>query len=285
VVIVSPTPHTPHPTMTIYQELALQLIQNRQKLGRPLIQGIVGGQGTGKTTLAKALISILAESGYRTATLSLDDLYKTYCDRMALQQSDPRLIWRGPPGTHDVDLGLTALDAIRTSNSVTIPRFDKSAHQGAGDRTTPEIVTNIDILLFEGWFVGVRPIESAAFDTAPPPIITAEHKTFARDINQQLSNYLPLWERLDSLIVLYPQDYRYSLQWRKQAEHDMIATGLPGMTDIQIEEFVNYFWRALHPELFIKPLIASSELVDLVIEINADHSWGRAYQPNPSSNA
>jgi D-glycerate 3-kinase len=266
--------------MTIYQELAHQLIQNRQKLGHPLIQGILGGQGTGKTTLAKALISIITEAGYRAATLSLDDLYKTYCDRIALQQIDPRLIWRGPPGTHDVDLGLTTLDAIRNSqNLVTIPRFDKSAHRGAGDRTTPEIVTNIDILLFEGWFVGVNPIEPAVFDTAPPPIITAEHKIFARDMNQQLGSYLQLWERLDSLIVLYPQDYRYSLQWRKQAEHDMIASGKPGMSDIEIEEFVNYFWRALHPELFIKPLVTSSQLVELVIEINCDHSFGKTYKP------
>ncbi len=270
--------------MIIYQELAHQLAQKRENIGRPIIQGILGGQGTGKTTLAKALISILEEMGYRAATLSLDDLYKTYCDRMALKQVDPRFIWRGPPGTHDIDLGFSVLDAIRTSqNPIVIPRFDKSAYNGIGDRTTPEIVSNIDILLFEGWFVGVRPVEPTVFETAPPPIINVEHKTFARDINQLLSNYLPLWERLDSLIVLYPQDYRYSVQWRKQAEHDTIATGKPGMTDNQIEEFVNYFWRALHPELFIKPLVASPQLVDLVIEINADHTFGRAYQPQASS--
>ncbi|MEL7246354.1 MAG: glycerate kinase, partial [Cyanobacteria bacterium J06573_2] len=51
------------------------------------------------------------------------------------------------------------------------------------------------------------------------------------------------------------------------------ARGKTGMSDIEIEEFVNYFWKALHPELFIKPLIKSPS-VDLVIEINPNHSFG-----------
>jgi D-glycerate 3-kinase len=50
------------------------------------------------------------------------------------------------------------------------------------------------------------------------------------------------------------------------------------MTDAEIESFVNYFWRSLHPELFINPLIESSA-VDLVIEINADHSFGKISHP------
>ena len=103
---------------------------------------------------------ILQQLGYRTLSLSLDDLYKTYSDRLVLKQQDPRLIWRGPPGTHDIDLGLNVLDQIRQCKSpVMVPRFDKSAYSGAGDRTTPEIVTDVDIVLFEGWFVGVRPID------------------------------------------------------------------------------------------------------------------------------
>ncbi|GAX40454.1 hypothetical protein NIES4075_14200 [Tolypothrix sp. NIES-4075] len=260
--------------------LAMQLASRRQELGRPFIQGILGGQGTGKTTMCAVLTLILKELGYHTLSLSLDDLYKTYSDRLKLTQQDPRLIWRGPPGTHDIDLGLTVLDRIRQLQSpVAVPRFDKSAYGGAGDRITPEIVEGIDIVLFEGWFVGVQPIDPAAFDTAPPPIITDEDKAFARDMNRQLSDYLPLWQRLDSLIVLYPKDYRCSLEWRLQAEQQMIAAGKSGMSEKEIEQFVYYFWRSLHPELFIKPLVTMPTLVDLVIKINTDHSFGAVYQP------
>ncbi|MBE9103801.1 glycerate kinase [Nostoc cf. edaphicum LEGE 07299] len=258
--------------------LGIKLASQRQQLGRPLIQGILGGQGTGKTTMSKILILILDHLGYRTVSLSLDDLYKTYSDRLLLTQQDPRLIWRGPPGTHDIDLGLNVLDQIRQSqNPVMLPRFDKSAFGGAGDRTTSEMVTDVDIVLFEGWFVGVRPINADVFDTAPPPIVTDEDKAFAREMNLRLHDYLPLWERLDSLIVLYPTDYRYSLEWRKQAEQQMIAAGKSGMSNAEIEQFVNYFWRSLHPELFIKPLVKDATVVDMVIEINGDRSFGKVY--------
>jgi D-glycerate 3-kinase len=259
----------------LWLPLGIKLASQRQQLGRPLIQGILGGQGTGKTTMCKILSLILNQLGYQTVSLSLDDLYKTYSDRLLLTQQDPRLIWRGPPGTHDIDLGLDVLDKIRQLQSpVMVPRFDKSAFGGAGDRTNPEIVTNIDIVLFEGWFVGVRPINADVFDTAPPPILTDADKAFARDINHRLYDYLPLWERLDSLIVLYPTDYRCSLEWRKQAEQQMIAAGKSGMSNAEIEQFVNYFWRSLHPELFIKPLVKN---VDLVIEIHGDRSFGEVY--------
>lgn len=265
----------------LWLPLATQLASNCQKLGRPLIQGILGGQGTGKTTMCSVLSLILTRLGYRTLSLSLDDLYKTYGERLALKQQDPRLIWRGPPGTHDVELGVAVLEQIfHRKSPVAVPRFDKSLHAGAGDRTHPEIVENVDIVLFEGWFVGVRPIDPKAFDTAPPPILTQEDRVFARDMNSKLNDYLPLWEQLDSLIVLYPKDYRLSLEWRKQAERQMIVASKSGMSEKEVEEFVNYFWCSLHPELFIKRLVKSPDLVDLVIEINADHRFGAVYKPS-----
>ncbi len=267
----------------LWLPLAMQLASWRQQLGRPLIQGVLGGQGTGKTTLSAVLSLILAHLGYRTLSLSLDDLYKTYTERQHLQQQDPRLIWRGPPGTHDVELGKQLLDQLSQPNlkqPVFVPRFDKSAWGGAGDRTAPEMVEGIDIVLFEGWFVGVRPIDSAIFDAPlPAPIQTSADRSFAREMNDRLKDYLPLWERLDRLMLLYPVDYRLSQQWRRQAEQQMIATGKSGMADAQIDEFVEYFWRSLHPELFVTPLTRNSSWVDLVIEINRDRSLAAIYQP------
>jgi D-glycerate 3-kinase len=267
----------------LWLPLAIQLADYRQQLDRPLIQGILGGQGTGKTTLAVVLKLILAQLEYRTLSLSIDDLYKTYQERQQLREHDPRLIWRGPPGTHDVELGVQVLDELRSPNSsdsILVPRFDKSAWQGAGDRTDFEPVQKADIVLFEGWFVGVRPVAATVFEgMTPAPIKTESDRAFARDMNERLKTYLPLWERLDYLIVLYPIDYRLSLQWRRQAEAEMIATGKSGMSDSEIKEFVKYFWKALHPELFITPLIHNPNWVDLVIEINSDHTPDRVYHP------
>ena len=284
----------------LWLPLAIQLSTEKQSLNRPLIQGILGGQGTGKTTLCEVLKLILLKLGYSTVSLSLDDLYKTYAARQQLQKADPRLIWRGPPGTHDIDLGISVLDELRGSQTlqlpavdapnfdilkpdiiknIEIPRFDKSACGGAGDRSQPEIISDADIVLFEGWFVGVEPIVDTRLNEflacAPFPIFTEADCQFARDMNAKLHDYLPLWNRLDRLIVLYPQDYRISQVWRNQAEREMMATGKSGMTEAEINRFVEYFWKALHPELFIKSMVEEGDRVDLVVEILGDRAIGK----------
>ena len=267
----------------LWLPLAVNLAELRQKLGRTPIQGILGSQGTGKSSLASILCLLLSHLDYTTVSLSLDDIYKTHTERFRLQKTDPRLIWRGPPGTHDIYLGLKVLENCLQkdfSEPILIPRFDKSAHDGEGDRGKPKAMAKADIVLFEGWFVGVRPIEETVFNNPLEPIKSQQDIRFAKDNNERLKAYVPLWDKLDSLFLLYPTDYRYSKQWRKEAEHKMIASGKTGMSDREIEDFVDYFWRALHPELFITPLIQQPDLVDLVIEIDKNHKYSKIYKPN-----
>lgn len=258
--------------------LALQLAFLRQQSPRPIVQGILGGQGTGKTTLAATLTLILEHLGYRTVGLSLDDLYKSHAERQRLKAEDPRLIRRGPPGTHDVDLGLEVLQQLRQgATRVNVPRFDKSAFAGDGDRTDPEPVEGAEIILFEGWFVGVEPVDPSCFDNPPPPIVSEADKAFARDCNRRLEEYVPLWDCCDRLMVLSPVDYRLSQRWRLQAEHEAIAQGKAGLSDEEVREFVEYFWKALHPELFIAPLLAPNAKSALVVTLEADHRISRIY--------
>lgn len=271
----------------LWLPLAVQLANQRQQLGRPIIQGILGGQGTGKTTLTRSLALILQRLGYRAVSLSIDDLYKTYAERQQIAATDPRLVWRGPPGTHDVGLGCQVLSQLRQGDRIVdLPRFDKSLHSGQGDRTTPDPVNNIDIVLFEGWFVGIRPLPPDQLATAltqlPWPIQTEADCQFAQDCNQWLRDYEPLWDLLDRLMVLCPPDYRLSQQWRRQAEQDMKATGKAGLSDDTIDQFVIYFWRALHPELFIQPMIAGTtahQSADLVVMVDANHQPGNIFPP------
>lgn len=267
----------------LWLPMAEQVAVWREALARPMVQGISGMQGTGKTTLALILGEILSLMGFRVCRLSIDDLYKTYRDRQQLQQADPRFHWRGPPGTHDLNLGLQVLQQLRTTfhEPIALPRFDKSAHSGAGDRTQPDWITNPEIILFEGWFVGARPVDLHRFDTAPPPINTAADRDFAREVNQRLWDYLPLWQQLDRLILLYPVDYRLSEQWRQQAEQRMMTEGKSGMSPAEVSQFVEYFWRSLHPELFIKPLLHDPR-VDWVIEIDAAHCPQSIHSPTLS---
>jgi D-glycerate 3-kinase len=261
--------------------LALQLIDlqqqnkilNDKNQAAPLIQGIVGVQGAGKSTLAKTLQILIECLGCSCVAFSLDDLYKTYRDRLKLQKTDPRLAWRGVPGTHDVDLGINILQKLRRRQSVEIPRFDKSAFDGAGDRSGYQTIQPVDIVLFEGWFVGMRPLPEIQ-----PFFANGADWQFAQDMNQALSAYLPMWELLDRLLVLYPHDYRWSLDWRKQAEQEMGASGNSAMTAEQIDQFVHYFWRALHPLCYFCYLFTQLNWVDLVATINCDRHFGAIYK-------
>jgi D-glycerate 3-kinase len=80
--------------------------------GKPLIVGINGAQGSGKSTLCKFLEVLLVEHNQVGITLSLDDLYLTRAERLAAAADDhPLFATRGVPGTHDVELGM----AIRVS--------------------------------------------------------------------------------------------------------------------------------------------------------------------------
>ena len=264
--------------------LAQRLANQQQQIGRSLIQGLLGGQGSGKTTLGFVLNILLRHLGKTFLSISLDDLYKTYRERQKLRDHTPALIWRGPPNTHDIDLGIQVLQQLRDRSlekpkPIAIPRFDKSLHNGAGDRIAPEISYDADIILFEGWFVGMRPLPIAAFKNFVPPILSESDREFALTCNANLYNYLPLWAYLDSLIVIKPENYNYSYQWRIEAEHKLIATGKTGMSDQEITKFVEYFWKALHPELFMPRMISDRASVDLVIEISRSHLPTRIYRP------
>ncbi len=243
------------------------------------VQGILGGQGTGKTTLSRVLQLLLGELSQQAAVLSIDDLYLTYAERCELKEKDPRFIWRGPPGTHDIDLGIRTfaqIDSAAPGERVSLPRFDKSLNGGQGDRTQPELVPRPTIILFEGWCVGAEPISEDTFSALtelPEQINTEADRLFAYDCNRKLKAYLPLWDYLDSLIVLRPEDYRFSQQWRQQAEKQMIEAGKSGLGGEEIADFVTYFWRALHPQLFIEPLTRASQ-TDLVVTIRQNHQLG-----------
>jgi D-glycerate 3-kinase len=54
----------------LWLPLAIKIVSSRQNLGRPFIQGILGGQGTGKTTMCQILSFIIQQLGYCTLCLS-----------------------------------------------------------------------------------------------------------------------------------------------------------------------------------------------------------------------
>ena len=120
---------------------------------KPLIVGINGAQGTGKTTLCKFLELLLKKRGLRAITLSLDDLYLTHSERLQLAaEVHPLFATRGVPGTHAVALAFSILEDVLAGRTFEIPRFDKSCDDRSNEVT--RISGPVDVVLFEGWCVG-----------------------------------------------------------------------------------------------------------------------------------
>ena len=82
-------------------------IENKyKKKGKTLFLGFSGGQGSGKTTVAKILKIILKKFFKRKIHISsIDDFYKTLEVRNKMVHTiHPLFKTRGAPGTHDINL-------------------------------------------------------------------------------------------------------------------------------------------------------------------------------------
>ena len=203
---------------------------------RPLMVGLNAPQGAGKTTLTKSLVGLFAELGVRAVSVSIDDFYLRRSEQLALASrhpGNPFLEHRGYPGTHDVELGARVLQALRDGHDVDVPRYDKSAHGGRGDRSdaVTQIRGQVDVVLLEGWMLGFQPVEHVSDERLRVP-------------NDALRAYDAWTDRLDVLISLRMKHSSQVVQWRIEAERAMRASGKPGLTDAEVEDYVRRFLPA-----------------------------------------
>ncbi|WP_159681587.1 kinase [Luteimonas sp. 9C] len=251
---------------TLVDTLLAELVRG----AAPQVFGISGLQGTGKSTLAAQVVRAAEARGLRAAVLSLDDLYLDRDARQTLARGvHPLLATRGPPGTHEVALGLAAFDAVRAGAPTRLPRFDK-----LGDRRVPESawpnVHGLDLLLFEGWCVGT-PAEPATALVEPVNALERDEDaagTWRRWCNAALArDYPALWAGLDRLLFLQPPGFEVVFDWRLQQEHTLQAAEPErgGMDAAGIARFVQHFERVSRQALRTLPGLA-----DAVVTLDAE---------------
>lgn len=241
--------------------------------GAPLIVGVSGSQGSGKSTLCRMLEALLmAEHGLRTATLSLDDLYLTRAERQALARTvHPLFLTRGVPGTHDVALGLSLLAAVREGQAgLTLPRFDKAADDRASEAAWPRLAAPVDVLLFEGWCMGAQP-EAEADLVQPINRLEAEEDPdgiWRRHVNDALAGpYRALFAAADCTIMLAAPGFEAVLGWRQLQEQKLRARTGAGMSDAELARFV------MHYERITRHLLADLPgRADVIVTLGADHA-------------
>lgn len=257
-----------------YLPLAVWLAEKRSE-GRTLVVGICGGQGSGKSTLTDFLELVWAQMDLRSAGFSLDDIYLTKAERRELAQTvHPLLRTRGVPGTHDVQLGTSTIATLCNGNprsETPIPQFDKSIDDRAPRADWPIYRGAVDILLFEGWCVGARP-----WPDADAPINELERREDADGIwrnfvNAQLAGpYRELFALLDVLLMLKVPDMNCVLEWRQLQERKLRARSGGGMSDDELERFVQHYERITRNLLAEMPARA-----DCVFELGRDHQIDR----------
>ena len=180
-----------------------KILGSGNDFNHPLILGINGSQGSGKSTLGD-LFRYVAEHYYHrdVLSLSIDDFYLTRNEREILADNiHPLLITRGVPGTHDIDMAMDTISSLKDfTKSVSIPRFDKSVDDRAEEDQWDLVSIQPDIIVLEGWCLGT---DAQAEDELLIPVNNLEtaedpQTIWRRYVNQQLKqNYQPLFSQVD----------------------------------------------------------------------------------------
>lgn len=171
------------------------------------------------------------------------------------------------------------IDLNTPEDSVKIPRYDKSAFSGLGDRadpsTWPTASGPVDIVLFEGWMLGFKAIDPEEVVKVSPHLAP---------INKALKSLEGEWDSfVDSWLVVKLNTPEYVFKWRLEAEQKMRKGGKPGMTDEQITDFCNRYmpaYRAYLPGLYAHGPTTMKQGKCLMIELDESRS-PTAEQPGP----
>lgn len=251
--------------------LAASIAALFERRGRPVIAGLCGAQGSGKSTTARKLVRRLEAAGLRAVTCSLDDFYLTRAQRAELSRDiHPLLATRGVPGTHDIELldgTLAALMTASATDETFIPVFDKLADDRRPVDDWRGISGRSDIVILEGWCVGARP--------QPPHRLEEPINALERDedpaaiwrtyVNDKLAvEYAEIFGQLDLQISLQAPDFDCVFKWRAQQETELSAAvssrGKP-MGPAELRRFILHFER-------VSRWLMESPAADLIVELN-----------------
>lgn len=233
-----------HPDLV---ELVGRLIADGPRDRPPLI-AVIGAQGSGKTTLARA-----AADRFGAAQISIDDVYLTRAERAALaREVHPLFVTRGPPGTHDLALLGDLIDALSTAgpdDETLIPDFDKRGDDRRPRDRWRRFRGRPSAILIDAWCLGALAEDAAALAT---PLNALERERdpdgrWRRAVNAFVAGpYADFAGRFDAILFLQAPGFEVVLDWRSQQEADLLGVApddLPQDERRRLAGFIQYFER------------------------------------------
>ena len=245
---------------------------------KPLMIGLAGGQGSGKTTISSILTLILQKYfKLKVFKVSIDDFYKTRKNRKLLSKNKHSLLMtRGVPGTHDIDLMLKFFKNIKSKNfkNLTVPKFNKAIDDRCKKNLWYKIKSKPDVVIFEGWCVGARAQTNKQLKKPINSLekVHDESIKWRSHVNNQLkTKYKTLFKQLDGLIYLKAKNFNLLKNWRLKQERKLwIQTkntkNLKIMSSRDIIDFMQTYQR-ITQQMF-KDAIRSSSII---MNLNSNH--------------
>lgn len=250
---------------SVARAVTAYVVECQRSQSEPLRVGISGVQGSGKSTLAQQLKAVLVQRGVATTHFSLDDFYLTHSERLRLaREVHPLLVTRGVPGTHDHVWLADTLDQLSTASAdrpVAIPRFDKRSDDRVAPNQWQTVTALPEVILFEGWCVGV-PAQSDAALVEPVNALERDEDrdgVWRRWVNAMLrEHYQPIWDSLDTLIVLQAPSFDVVKRWRGESERERREQGDDHeMSTDQLAFFIAHYERLSTQSLATLPRVAN----------------------------
>jgi D-glycerate 3-kinase len=245
---------------------------------QPLIIGLAGGQGSGKTTVSSILTLILKKYfKLNVFKVSIDDFYKTRKDRKLLSKSKhPLLMTRGVPGTHDIDLILSFFKKIKEKNfkSLKIPTFNKAIDNRSPKILWYKIKSKPDVIIFEGWCVGARAQTTTQLKKSINSLekVHDQSNKWRTYVNNHLKNkYKILFNQLDGLLYLKAKNFNLLKEWRLKQERKLLiqTKNKKNLKIMSIGDIINFMqtYQRITQQMFKDALKSSS----IIMSLNSNH--------------
>ena len=139
------------------------------------------------------------------------------------------------PGTHDTNRMQEVIQSIKQRESTLLPNFDKSLYEGEGDvlPLSTYVPEALDVLLLEGWCLGLESTESEQFvsvvkkdDYATQTLKDVEGETNA---HHQVLQYVAAYQSA------------HIMDWRLSQEQQLWERKGRGMNEVSTRHFIRHF--------------------------------------------